>query len=96
MHTQFDIPTRPMRFSPPRCVGSCHQGRAECPHPLLCGSQLSDAELADYMAEQSHDTMPATLDDVRKAASGVADGVSARMSGARDLAVAAWRALWSK
>lgn len=99
IHTQFDIPTQPMiygRDRAPRCCGSCRQGRAECPHPILCGAQLSEAELTDYLAEQTHDTRPATLADARQAAQGVADGVAARLAGARDLALAAWRALWSR
>jgi hypothetical protein len=99
MWTQFDLPTRPMVFTAdgsPHCCGSCRQGRAECPHPMLCGAQLSDEELTDFLAEQTHDTRPASLADARQAAQGVADGVAARLAGARDLALAAWRALWSR
>lgn len=74
MHTQFDIPTRPMIWTGPSCRGACDQGRADCPHPMVCGGQLTAAELDDALAEISHDTQPATLDDAKTAADGVLDG----------------------
>lgn len=99
MHTQFDIKTQPMvypREQVPSCRGACHQGRAECPHPMLCRVQLSDDELTDFLAEQTHDTRPATLADARLAARGVSEGAGRALEHARHLALAAWRALWSR
>lgn len=96
MWTQFDIPTQPMCFlveRAPGCRGTCHQGRADCPHPLLCGAQLSDAELVDYLAEQTHDPRPVALDDARAAAAGIKDGIRKRVGDAVDYVRAIWRAL---
>lgn len=88
MHTQFDIPTQPMEyFEPgPACRGVCAQGRAACPHPMLCRAHLDAATMADALAEIEHDGRRATLDDARDAAGGV-------LSGLRNIVVAAWRAL---
>lgn len=104
IHTQFDIPTQPMIFpieKSPRCCGACRQGRAECPHPMLCGAELTDEELTDeeltdFLAEQTHDTRPATLADARLAAQGVTEGAARYLERARMLALAAWRALWQR
>lgn len=88
MHTQFNIPTKPMDYFRPgaSCSGACDQGRADCPHPMLCRANLDAAAFADVLAEIEHDTKPATLDDVRDAAAGVAVGL-------RQWIVAIWRAL---
>lgn len=88
MHTQFDIPTKPMEYfdAGPACSGACAQGRAACPHPMLCRAHLDAAAFADVLAEIEHDTKPATLDDARGAAAGVAVGL-------RQLVIAVWRAL---
>lgn len=99
LHTQFDLPTQPMTYAVElsrSCTGACHRGCAECPHPLLCGAQLTDEELTDFLAEQTHDTQPATLADARMAARGVSEGAGRAMERARHLALAAWRALWSR
>lgn len=96
MHTQFDIPTQPMVFlleRGPRCCGACGQGRADCPHPMICSAQLTDAELADALAEVDHDTRPASLDDIKTAGQGVADGVRSGMAKVANLFRAVWRAL---
>lgn len=96
MHTQFDIPTQPMRFlleRGPSCCGACQQGRADCPHQMICSAQLTDAELADALAEVEHDTRPATLDDAKEAGRGVADGVRSGLVKVVNLARAAWRGL---
>ena len=63
---------------------------------MLCGAQLSDEELNDFLAEQTHDTRPASLADARQAAQGVTEGVARHLERARMLALAAWRALWSR
>ncbi len=96
MHTQFDIPTRPMAFlleRGPSCCGACQQGRIDCPHPMICGGQLTDAELDDALAEIEHDTRPTTPDDIKTACQGVADGVRSGLHRATQLLLAAWRAL---
>jgi hypothetical protein len=93
MHTQFDIPTRPMIWIGPSCQGACQQGRADCPHHMVCGGQLTDAELDDALAEIGHDTQPATLDDARTAADGVLDGFRQLGAIAGRLVSAVWRAL---
>lgn len=95
MHTQFDIPTKPMYYfhAGPSCRGACTQGRGECPHPTLCRAILTDDELADIAAEMGQDTRPATLDDAREAASGVWSGVCELAGIARRFAVAVWRSL---
>lgn len=96
MRTQFDIPTQPMGFlleRGPRCCGACQQGRADCLHPMICSAQLTDVELADALAEVGHDTRPATLDDIKVAGQGVADGVRSGMAKVANLFRAVWRAL---
>ena len=96
MRTQFDIPTQPMAFllerGPRRCR-ACRQGRADCPHPMICSAQLTDAELADALAEVEHDARPATLDDIKVAGQGVADGVRSCLGKIADISRAVWRAL---
>lgn len=88
IHTQFDIPTQPMEYFEPglACRGACDQGRAACPHPMLCRAHLDAATMADALAEIEHDGGRATLDDARDAAGGV-------LSGMRNIVVAVWRAL---
>lgn len=95
MYTQFDLPTQPMTYfhAGPSCRGACSQGRGECPHPTLCHSILTDAELVDVLAEMDHDTRPATLDDAREAAGGVWAGACELGGIARRFVVAVWRSL---
>lgn len=96
MRTQFNIPTQPMRLlfdGSQRCCGACQQGRAACPHPMVCGSTLTDAELADAVAELTTDHAPLTPAEKRAAVEGVATGLADRLRAARDYLVAAWRAL---
>lgn len=96
MRTQFDIPTQPMSYlleRGPRCCGDCQQGRADCPHPVICSSKLTGAELDDARAEVGHDTMPATLADAKEAGQGVAEGVRSGLGKVADICRAIWRAL---
>ena len=93
MHTQFDIPTRPMIWVGPNCRGACQQGRADCLHPMICGGQLTAAELDDALAEVNHDTHPATLDDIKAAGRGVAEGMRTGLHRATQLLLAAWKAM---
>jgi hypothetical protein len=60
---------------------------------MICGGMLTDAELADALAELDHDTRPATLDDAKTAARGVLDGARELGATARRLAVAVWMSL---
>lgn len=93
MRTQFDIPTRPMIWRGPSCQGDCKQGLADCPHPMVCGWQMTDAELADALAEIEHDTLPATLSDAKTAAGGILDGCRQLGTVAGRMVSAVWRSL---
>lgn len=70
----------------PACCGACAQGRAACPHPMLCRAHLDAEAYADVLAELSSDTRPATLGDARDAVGGVALGI-------KHWVLAIWRAL---
>lgn len=60
---------------------------------MLCGSVLTDEELADIAAEMDQDTRPATLDDACEAAGGVWAGACELVGIWWRIARAVWRSL---